>query len=335
VFAIEAGLQFSYNCLNTPTQEPELIAKIAVAFICALVASGEVSRASVSAPRPLMLISDVDDTIKRTNVLSLTGLILNGPRTTNPFGAMNILYNAWICDPLRMRKNDHARCMARDGAARVKNRKMAYVTAAPWKLQNFARSFLRDSGFPTGIFKGHNFEGQEENFVTEIQVEELMGLPGTLEFKVEAITALMKAHSGFDFILIGDNGEKDVAAYDAIGAWAARNLPRATVHSYIHQVYNYRDGVKPKDDQAIYVTAADLATEFYRQGYLSEVALAHVIDQTFRAMKLDEISVFPKYMDCRHIVNPARFPKIPDGLTPSTAARIQKLLGILKSQCSR
>lgn len=289
---------------------------------------------SVGAGRPMILISDIDDTIKRTNVLSTRGVILNGPRTTNVFRGMNDLYVLFACDTVV--SSERNRCLARQGLTMAQNRKIVYVTAARGRLQMFGNLFLKNSGFPIGLFIGREQTDTDlADSVSGPGPDLSEGYPNTLEYKIETVKKLMQDYREFDFVLVGDNGEKDVAAYDAVQKWAARNLPQIRVHTFIHQVYDWREGVSPATNQTLYVTGGDLAIEFFRRGLLSERALANSIDQTLKAIRANDEDVFPGFLDCRPILSAKRFPKVPDNLSASTAARAELMLVTLKKYCSR
>lgn len=283
--------------------------------------------------KPLMMVSDIDDTIKRTNVLSSRGILFNGPRTRNSFKGMSDLYVAWACDTVSKAELD--RCLMRQAMTRNNDRLVTYVTAAKGKLQMFGNLFLKNSGFPVGLFIGRE---ESETDVAETFARERVeseAYPQTLEFKVATIKKLIADYRDRDFVLVGDNGEKDVAAYAAVAQWAAKAYPGMRVHTFIHQVYHWKDGVAPRADQDIYVTAGDLGLELYRRGLLSESALVRALDGTLNALKANDEDVFPPFLDCRPMLASNRFPTIPDGLSPVTQTRVEHLLTVLKKYCSR
>ncbi len=311
------------------------------ALALGLVATGLIaSDGAAAAPRlrstrPVMLVSDIDDTIKRTNVLSKRGILLNGPRTTNPFEGMNELYAQLICDTVTAA--ERARCISRQALTRAQNRQVVYVTAAKGSLQMFGSLFLERSGFPVGLFIGREQIDSNSNS-TEISSpsEDLSErYPHTLEYKIETIQKLIADYPEFDFILVGDNGEKDVAAYDAVAKWAAKRHPQAKIHSFIHQVYDWNEGVPPVANQTLYVTGGDLGIELYRRGLMSEHGLSKALDATLKAVKRDSSDVFPPFMNCRSFLDPDHFPKMPEGLSAPVEARVTHLFNALKRQCSR
>ncbi|MCM2282194.1 MAG: App1 family protein [Bdellovibrionaceae bacterium] len=295
---------------------------------------------SLRSEKPLMLVSDIDDTIKRTHVLSTRGTILNGPRTRNSFQGMSDLYVAWACDTTAT--TERARCRQRQSLTRTADRLIAYVTAAKGKLQMFGSLFLKNSGFPIGLFIGRDQSDAEVSALFATPAAEVPDppdlpekYPPTLDYKIATVRKLIEDYPEYDFILIGDNGEKDVPAYHAVTTWARTHRSNTRIHTFIHQVYDWQKGVPPADGQSLYVTAGDLGLELYRRGLLSEEGLGIALTQTLRALQRDEESVFPDFLDCEELLAPGRLPQMPDDLTSATAAQAERLLRVLKRYCDR
>ena len=78
----------------------------------------------------ILLVSDIDDTIKKTGIHS-GGVVGHAMGTTNEFAGMSILYNS-CADSLDV------------------SGKVEYLTAAPGLVDNLGIDFLREAGFPPG-----------------------------------------------------------------------------------------------------------------------------------------------------------------------------------------
>ena len=138
------------------------------------------------------LISDLDDTIKITNVRDrkamLTATFL---REFQPVPGMAELY----------------RELARQGVA------VHYVSGSPWQLYEPLSDFRRKEGFPASSFHLKHFR------LTDPSVLKLLGPQQT--HKLAAIEPILTAFPERRFILVGDSGEHDPEIYGKL----ARKYP--------------------------------------------------------------------------------------------------------------
>jgi phosphatidate phosphatase APP1 len=151
----------------------------------------------------LSVISDIDDTIKHSQVLDKSELVAN--TFVRPFSAvpgMAELYQAW----------------ERDGAA------FHYVSSSPWQLYPFLRDFMSTAGFPLGSFHLKLFRLKDET-VFNITAS-------SLETKPPVIRTLFDHYPQRAFILVGDSGEHDAEIYGDI----AREFPGRVRAIYIRHV---------------------------------------------------------------------------------------------------
>lgn len=151
----------------------------------------------------LSVISDIDDTIKHSQVLDKSQLVAN--TFVRPFSAvpgMAELYQGW----------------ARDGAA------FHYVSSSPWQLYPFLRDFMSTAGFPFGSFHLKLFRLKDET-VFNITAS-------SLETKPPVIRTLFDHYPQRAFILVGDSGEHDAEIYGDI----AREFPGRVRAIYIRHV---------------------------------------------------------------------------------------------------
>lgn len=150
----------------------------------------------------VMVISDIDDTIKISNVRNKKELM----RTTflepfKPVAGMARLYKR-ISDT---------------GAV------FHYVSASPWQLYRPLAGFLDRSGFPRGLFYMKNF-GLSRNFSNLFA--------DSSSVKIPYISELLVRFKGHRFILIGDTGESDPEIYGE----SARLKPGSILGIYIRNV---------------------------------------------------------------------------------------------------
>ncbi len=138
--------------------------------------------ATIMLCQPLMaktlIISDIDDTIKLTDVLNKkTEIVRNALFSKKAFSGMSQLYKE-----LNKKETD-----------------IHYVSGSPNLIRKVINNFLEDNNFP-----------QNRNIVLKTKKVH------TYEYKVEAIKDLIKELNPDEIILIGDDTEVDPEVYDTI-----------------------------------------------------------------------------------------------------------------------
>jgi len=149
------------------------------------------------------VISDIDDTIKVTEVRNREALLLN--TFCRPFKAvegMAGLYRAWHTNGAQFH----------------------YLSASPWQLYIPLAEFIGKGGFPAGTFHMKDFR------VKDSTVLALLGDPEA--FKLKLIRPLFAQFPQRRFLLVGDSGEKDPEIYGQI----AREFPRQVRGIFIRGV---------------------------------------------------------------------------------------------------
>ena len=149
------------------------------------------------------VISDIDDTIKVTEVRNREALLLN--TFCRPFKAvegMAGLYRAWHTNGAQFH----------------------YLSASPWQLYIPLAEFIGKGGFPAGTFHMKDFR------VKDSTVLALLGDPEA--FKLKLIRPLFAQFPQRRFLLVGDSGEKDPEIYGQI----AREFPRQVRGIFIRDV---------------------------------------------------------------------------------------------------
>jgi len=143
----------------------------------------------------IMVISDIDDTIKITNVRYREMMIANTFfKPFTPVPGMAGLY----------------RNIAREGAL------FNYVSASPWQFYPPLSDFLKREGFPDGFFHMKYF-GLSKNTSNIFASSDAVKQP--------YIRELFQNFPSHTFVLIGDSGERDPEIYgECARAWKKRVL---------------------------------------------------------------------------------------------------------------
>jgi len=154
----------------------------------------------------ISVISDIDDTIKVSNVTNKQELLANTflrPFTAAP--GMTTLYKTW---------------QTQDKAV------FHYVSASPWQLYPVLTEFMQKNNFPPGLFHMKSFRWKDKSFFN------LFSDP--IEYKIKIIESILQRYPLREFILVGDSGEKDPEVYGMI----TRKYPKQIKRILIRQVGN-------------------------------------------------------------------------------------------------
>jgi phosphatidate phosphatase APP1 len=155
-------------------------------------------------PAGVSVISDIDDTIKVSDVLNRKTLLKNTFCCPfKPVTGMADVYRAW-------ESSFDAR--------------FHYVSASPWQLYLPLSEFTRSNGFPAGTFHLKEFR---------VKGRSVLGLfesPG--RYKAAVIEPLLRQFPQRQFVFVGDSGEKDPEIYGAL----ARKFPDQVRHIFIRDV---------------------------------------------------------------------------------------------------
>jgi hypothetical protein len=149
------------------------------------------------------VISDIDDTIKVTNVRDKMELVKN--TFMRPFRAadgMASLYRAWAHEGIQFH----------------------YVSSSPWQLYPALAAFADGADFPASSFALKRFRLKDASAL------DLLADP--MDTKPPAIEAIMERYPERLFCLVGDSGEYDPEVYGTV----ARRHPDRVIRSYIRNV---------------------------------------------------------------------------------------------------
>jgi len=207
-------------------------------------------------PEGVSVISDIDDTIKLSNVADRHALVEN--TFTKPFRAvegMSDLYRRW----------------AEAGAT------FHYVSASPYQLYVPLREWIEADKFPMGSFRLKEFRWKDETFLNLFAESD--------KIKSPAVEALLRRYPARRFILMGDSGEKDPEMYGEL----ARRYPKQVQSIFIRQAGDepippsrleaaFRD--LPKGKWKVFRTPAELSADGPRTRPASPPASAPAADGT-------------------------------------------------------
>ena len=151
----------------------------------------------------LSVISDIDDTIKISNVLDKKKLIRN--TFAEPFIAspgMPTLY-----------KN-----------LKDKGAYFHYVSASPWQLYPSLKGFM-ETHYPKGSISLRQFRVKDSSLIDFFKPSK--------DYKLKEIRAIIQRYPMHQFILIGDNGEHDPEVYRTIADEFPNNIQSVYIRDVI------------------------------------------------------------------------------------------------------
>jgi len=134
----------------------------------------------------LSIISDIDDTIKDSNVLDKKELIKNT-----------------FVEPYKTTEGfpEYYKMLHQQGVY------FHYISASPWQLYPSIKSFMKVN-YPKGSFSLRNFRLKDSSFIKFLQ--------SSAKYKITQIRNIIKRYPKHQFILIGDSGEHDPEVYAEI-----------------------------------------------------------------------------------------------------------------------
>lgn len=152
-------------------------------------------------PEGWSVISDIDDTIKVTEVRDREAMLRNTfLRPFRPAPGMAALYERW---------------RAQHGA------QFHYVSASPWQLYPALAEFARTNRFPAGTFHLKTLRAKDESFFDLFQ--------SPVEYKLGVIEPLLAKFPGRRFLLVGDSGEADPEVYGEVARRHAGQIVRILI----------------------------------------------------------------------------------------------------------
>ncbi|HVF45828.1 MAG TPA: phosphatase domain-containing protein [Pyrinomonadaceae bacterium] len=179
-------------------------------------------RARLVEPAGVSVISDIDDTIKITEV---------------PAGKHVVLRNTFLRDYVPVEE------MIGRYRAYPRDVMFHYVSGSPWQLHKLLGEFV-GGHFPEGAF---HMKDVRKNLLVHESWQDFVnfskGDEATKEQKLEQIRRIMRAFPGRKFILYGDSGEKDPEVFRRIKG----EFPEQVIEIHIRDVVGER--IKPKPNR--------------------------------------------------------------------------------------
>lgn len=155
------------------------------------------------------IISDIDDTILRTEATSVLRMLrlvmLTNAHTRLPFEGVGAFYRA-----------------LRSGADGDRENPVFYVSTGPWNLYDLLTNFLEIQRLPTGPIFLKDWGG----------VKDVLRGMDHLSHKLQVIRGILETHPNLSFVLVGDSGQQDAEVYGQV----AREFPRRVRAIYIRDV---------------------------------------------------------------------------------------------------
>ncbi|RPJ73256.1 MAG: DUF2183 domain-containing protein [Alphaproteobacteria bacterium] len=199
-----------------------------------------------------LIVSDVDDTVKVTDVLNKANAVYNALFSKAAFSGMSALYRE----------------------LNTSESLFYYVSGSPTFLENKITTFLEFNNFP-----------QKENLI----LKNGMNTP-TYDYKLAAISKIIKAENPDKVILIGDDTEYDPEVYETI----SKNFPGKVESIYIRAIRN-RELPKLEVMKNFFSTAEIAGFEILK-GDLGSMSLVKVATSFIR--KDNESKIFIKERYC-------------------------------------
>ena len=224
VVTLPDGRRFVQFCVELPEEDGRLFA-------------GDVE---LVPPQGISIVSDVDDTIKISDVANRKELLQNTfTRQFRAVDGMTQLYQDW----------------AEQGCS------FHYVSASPWPLYEPLDQWLNSDGFPAGSVHLRYVKLRELRNDREGH--------GSFRAKRAAIEQILRSFPGRRFVLVGDAGERDAELY----AQVARSFGDQVAHICIRQVKGRHNphGLSPQAIKELDPHHEDRWTLFHHVTELSEV----------------------------------------------------------------
>lgn len=216
----------------------------------------------------ILVVSDIDDTLKISHVLSSWDSFMNAGRYKNHFRGMSE-----ILVKLEKDQGTHA--------------KFAYVSNAPKSLMEGShRKFIALNGFPLGAL--YVRDKLDEN-----------------QHKLVTIQKLIDENKPEYVVLIGDNGENDPKFYEAIVKKNPKIQFLTLIHRVYTSKKGAKDQGSPIfPGQLSYVTSVEVAEEFFYTKLISENSFNSFVKAIVPEILIEKMTestgtlAFPKWMNC-------------------------------------
>lgn len=207
------------------------------------------------------IISDIDDTVLKTNATSLRQMaqltFLHNAHTRKPFHGVAAFYRALV-----------------RGTPEHAINPIFYVSSSPWNLYDLLVDFMRLNDIPAGPLLLRDLGLDPNKFIKA----------GHHDHKREQIEGVLRTYPSLPFILIGDSGQHDTAIYLDV----LRHYPERIRGIYIRDV---TDEVRDAELRALIEAAApgvevllvqdsfEAARHAAAEGFITAEALGPILEE--------------------------------------------------------
>jgi len=271
------GVLVVLNMKKIIQKSSKIILSILTLIFCTFLFADLAYAAAVYDQRPILIISDIDDTIKVSEVLT-PFVVLRAADTNTPFAGMANLYQ------LLVNENPD-----RTKVFYLSNAPKEILGLEPMRISH--QALLNNNHFPKG----------------ELILRQSIQDEG---HKNRTIRELVKKYNPSKVIMFGDNGEKDVFTY-SIAASELKTLKIET-HTYIHQLYSASNILPFKRGQALlagqvgFATPIEVGIDLVQKKQMSQdnlnilfkLSASYIMNED--SYKIDAFSAisFPFFKDC-------------------------------------
>ncbi len=147
----------------------------------------------------LSVISDIDDTIKISEVIDKRALI------------EHVFFKDYEVTPGMPGFYDE---LEKQGVF------FHYISASPWQLYPSLKGFM-DEHYPKGSFSLRNFRVTDSSFIRFFR--------SSMDYKKDTISTIIERYPQHEFILIGDSGENDPEVYAAVFRRYPQNIKKILI----------------------------------------------------------------------------------------------------------
>lgn len=202
------------------------------------------------------IISDLDDTVIKTEVSSMTKMLYNtffkNAHSREALKGVPALYQAFA-------QGHSGQC----------NNPMFYVSHSPWNLYDMLVEFMLINQIPVGPILLRDFSAKEGEAIVDYK-----------QHKYDTVVRIMRSYPHLQFILIGDSAEKDTDIYRE----AARAFPERVAAIYIRSVQNKKKSkrvlaIAEQEDHVDIIlveNSLEAAEHALAKGFINEDGLALV-----------------------------------------------------------
>ena len=224
--------------------------------------------------KPFVIVSDVDDTAKITNVLNHKNAVVNGITGMTPFAGIPELYRQLAQSSIDAGLKDLV--------------PLIFLSGSPDLVELSVELFIKENGFP----KSRLVIKDSKELVTELKNHEFLKADATEKYKEIRLEALVK-EMDTPFLLLGDDTELDPLALTRF----ATAHPDHSLQIYIHKV----TGREIAESVTTYYTAFEVALSEVEAERLTP-AQAVEVGKVIVSDATKPETVFPAFAECPKVL---------------------------------